>query len=81
MSDPYRFAESPGNAGRRRDGAPARRGRRAVRAVLWLLIILGATANAVTSLGGFHPMISVGFGLLTVLFIVLLVMHHLRHRR
>ncbi|WP_304451226.1 hypothetical protein [Nocardiopsis sp. YSL2] len=80
MSDPYRFAQSPGDAGGRRDDAPAG-GRFAVRAVLWLLILLGATANAVTSFGGFHPLISVGFGLLTVLCIVLLVVHHVRHRK
>ncbi|OOC56251.1 MULTISPECIES: hypothetical protein [Nocardiopsis] len=81
MSDPYRFARSSGDAGRRHDGTPSRQGRYATRAVLWLLIILGATANAVTSFGSFHPLISVGFGLLTVLCIVLLVMHHLRHRK
>ncbi|MDT0328653.1 hypothetical protein [Nocardiopsis lambiniae] len=52
-----------------------------MRASLWLLIVLGATANAVTSFGGFHPLISVAFGSSTVLCTVLLVMHHLRHRR
>lgn len=81
MSDPYRFAQSPDGAGRHRGAVPAARGRYAVRAVLWVSIILGATANAVTSFGGFHPAISVGFGLLTVLCIILLVIHHLRHRK
>ncbi|MDE3722558.1 hypothetical protein PWG71_14295 [Nocardiopsis sp. N85] len=82
MSDPYRFSRSSGDPRpSRQDGAPTPGGRLAVRASLWLLIILGATANAVTSFGGFHPLISVAFGLSTVLCIVLLVMHHLRHRR
>ncbi|GHC91062.1 hypothetical protein GCM10007079_38020 [Nocardiopsis terrae] len=73
MNDPNRSARSPGGAG-------ARQSRSAVRTVLWLLILLGATANAVTSFGDFHPLVSVGFGLVTVLFVVLLARHHLRHR-
>lgn len=81
MSDPHRFVQSPDGAGRRHGVVPAARGRPAVRVALWSSIILGATANAVTSFGGFHPAISVGFGLLTVLCVILLVMHHLRHRK
>ncbi|GAA4898057.1 hypothetical protein [Streptomonospora salina] len=81
MSDPYRFAQPQSGSEPRRDDTPSTQGRYAVRALLWLLIIVGAAANATTSLGGFHPLISVAFGLLTVLGIVLLVVHHLRNRR
>lgn len=81
MSDPYRFTQSPSHAGRRDDDASPRQSRHTVRVLLWLLIILGAAANAATSFGPFHPLVSVVFGLLTVLCIVLLVMHHLRHRK
>lgn len=81
MSDPYRFTQSPSHARTRDDDASPRQGRHTVRVVLWLLIILGAAANAATSFGPFHPLVSVAFGLLTVLCIVLLVMHHLRHRK
>jgi len=80
MSDPYRFTQSPSHA-RTRDDASPRQGRHTVRVVLWLLIILGAAANAATSFGPFHPLVSVAFGLLTVLCIVLLIMHHLQHRK
>ena len=80
MSSPYRFEQGPDDSGGRRGRAPAGQGRYAVRAVLWLLIVLGAAANAITSFGAFHPLVSVGFGVLTVVCIVLLVMHHLRHR-
>lgn len=81
MSDPYRFTQIPSKAGRSHEETPQKPDRHPVRAVLWVLVICGAVANALTSLGGFHPLISVVFGLLTVLCIVLLVTHHLRHRR
>ncbi|WP_017611259.1 hypothetical protein [Nocardiopsis xinjiangensis] len=81
MSDPYRFTQSPSHAGRREGDDSPRQGRHTVRVLLWLLIILGAAANAATSFGPFHPLVSVAFGLLTVLCIVLLVMHHLHHRK
>lgn len=80
MSDPYRFTQSPSRTVRR-DHASPRQGRSTVRVLLWLLIILGAAANGATSLGPFHPLVSVAFGLLTVLCIVLLIMHYLRGRK
>lgn len=80
MSDPYRFTQSPSRSGDRNGDTSPRRSRHTVRVVLWLLIVLGAAANAATSFGPFHPLVSVAFGLSTVVCIVLLVMHHVRHR-
>ncbi|HJE59109.1 MAG TPA: hypothetical protein K8V84_11470 [Nocardiopsis listeri] len=79
MTDPYRFSSTPADQGRR--GDVTRKGRRAAfRGVLWTLLILGAAGNAVTSLGGFNALISLAFGLATVLCIVLLIVDHFRHR-
>lgn len=80
MTDPYRFSGGPADQGRGNDDAPRER-RTAIRGVLWTLLILGAAGNAVTSLGGFSALISLGFGLVTVLCIVLLIVDHFRHRR
>lgn len=97
MSDPRRSTQEPAPAEADRtdapvsavspaDGSPsaaspADRSRRPVRALLWLLIVVGVGANTATSLGPFHPAISLVFGLATVLCIGLLIAHHVRGRR
>jgi hypothetical protein len=77
MSDPYRIHEAgPAPAG---DSA-ATRGR-TLRGVLWLVLVASAAANATTSLGGLDPLLSVTFGLATLLCVAGLIVHHVRGRR
>ncbi|GAA3971681.1 hypothetical protein FOF52_15180 [Thermobifida alba] len=80
MTDPYRLDRTPasGPGGRRND----RRGDgRMLRALLWAVLIISAVGNAVTSFGGFPLLVAPAFGLVTVACIMLLVVHHVRHRR
>lgn len=88
MSDRYRLpggapGAAPSARPQRVGPAPARAqaGPHPVRVLLWVLIVVTAAANAITSLGGFPALVSAGFGLLSVTCIVLLVIHHLRGRR
>lgn len=86
MNDDYRIEATPGpgappistppGASAARPDGPSR----LITTVLWTLIALGAGLNALTSLAGFNMLISASIGLATVGCIVLLVIHHLKHR-
>ncbi|SDT23840.1 hypothetical protein [Actinoplanes derwentensis] len=52
-----------------------------LRPVLWLLLIVGLAANAVTSAAGVNEFVSAGFGLLALVSGTGLAVHHYRHRR
>lgn len=55
---------------------------RLTRPLLWLLLVISAVANAVTSsIGGISVFIGIGFGLATLACATALVVHHRRHRR
>lgn len=79
MTDPYRgFAapETPRPQPSDRDGAGF------VRPALWLLLVVCAVCNVVTSsIGGFSVFVGIGFGLATLACVVALVVHHRRQRR
>lgn len=84
MTDPYRL-RTPDEAVAARINprdTPARpSGRRsfAIRPVLWILIAVGAVANTWMSLAG-HVLASAAVGVATLVCVVTLVLHHLRHR-
>jgi hypothetical protein len=71
MNDPYRISPTPEH----------RHGRGLLRPVLWLVLIVSAAANAVTSASGLTPVVGVGFGLVTLACVAALTAHHYRHRR
>lgn len=78
MNDPYRIADvEPAPVGVRN------RERRGgfVRPLLWVLLVVSGAANSVTSFGGVNVWIHLGFGVVTLLCVVALVVHHLRGRR
>jgi len=50
------------------------------RPVLWVLLIISAVCNVVTSTSGL-VLVSIGFGLLTLALGGGLIAHHYRHRR
>jgi hypothetical protein len=77
MTDPYRISETTEAtpAGQ----APSRRG--VLRPVLWLVLIVSAAANAVSSSAGITPFVGVGFGVLTLASATALIVHHYQHRR
>jgi hypothetical protein len=52
----------------------------AVRPVLWLLLIVSAAGNMVTSNAGVNIAIGIGFGLATLACAAALIVHHYRHR-
>ena len=52
-----------------------------LRPVLWIVLILSATANGTLSGLDANPVVSVGFGLITLACAASLVVHHYRHRR
>lgn len=49
--------------------------------MLWLLLVISAAGNVVTSNAGVNVMIGIGFGAVTVACGVALGVHHYRHRR
>lgn len=51
------------------------------RPVLWVLLVISAAANIVTSTSNLNVLIGIGFGLLTLAFGGALVLHHHRNRR
>ncbi|WP_246080712.1 hypothetical protein [Nonomuraea mesophila] len=54
---------------------------RTTRPVLWLLLLVSAVCNVVTSTIGVNPLIGIGFGLLTLAIGGVLVTRHRRGRR
>jgi hypothetical protein len=80
MADRYRI--SPAQTPHPRsvdDGSDDRGG--VLRPVLWIVLILSATANGTLSGLDANPVVSVGFGLITLACAASLVVHHYRHRR
>lgn len=71
MTDPYRISPAPEQRG----------GRTLLRPLLWVLLIVSAAANAVTSVSGLNPLVGVAFGVVTLACVVALITHHYRHRR
>ncbi|HUR05426.1 MAG TPA: hypothetical protein VM347_22990 [Nonomuraea sp.] len=55
--------------------------RRMPRPVLWLLLVISAVLNIVTSNIGINIFIGIGFGLATLACAAALVVDHYRHRR
>jgi hypothetical protein len=53
----------------------------AVRPLLWVLLVISLTGNAVTSTAGVNVAISAGFGAVALACIVGLIVHHYQHRR
>jgi hypothetical protein len=74
MADPYRI--SPETPSPRH--ADPRGG--LLRPVLWLLLIVSAAANAVSSAIGLPVLVGIGFGLITLACIAVLIAHHYRNR-
>jgi hypothetical protein len=52
-----------------------------LRRVLWLVLVLSAAANAVTSNLGISPLVGIGFGLVTLGSATALIVHHYQNRR
>jgi Flp pilus assembly protein TadB len=74
MTDPYRIPgapEAPRTAG----------GSGIVRPVLWLLLVVSAVANVVTSTAHLNPLVGAGFGLIALACATALIVHHRRLRR
>jgi hypothetical protein len=75
MMDPYRISETP-------DSPPAAVERRGIlRPVLWLLLVISAAGNVVTSNTGLNMMIGIAFGLATLACGAVLIVDHYQHRR
>ena len=78
MTDPYRISEASDET---RPASHAGPQRGLLRPVLWVVLIVSAAANAVTSSAGLSPYVSAGFGLITLASVITLIVHHYRHRR
>jgi hypothetical protein len=52
-----------------------------IRPVLWVLLIISAVCNVVTSASGLHVLLGIGFGLLTLALGAALVADHYYRRR
>jgi hypothetical protein len=74
MTDLYRMTDTP-------DSPPPAIARQGIlRPVLWLLLVICATGNIVTSSAG-AVVVAVAFGLATAGLAIALVVHHYRNRR
>ena len=78
MTDHSRTSEGPPPADPARHAAP--RGG-LLRPALWLLLIVSAAANAASSLLDLHPLVGIGFGVVTLGCIAALIARHYRSRR
>jgi hypothetical protein len=84
MSDPERITIVPrGSEGPEGSGGPESGDRRTGtgRALLWLLLVVSAVGNSVTSFGGVSTGVHLGLGALSALSIVALLVSYLRARR
>ncbi|GAA4490206.1 hypothetical protein GCM10023191_022030 [Actinoallomurus oryzae] len=76
MTDPYRITEAqevpPGSASHRSG---------IVRPVLWLLLVISAAGNMVTSTAGLNVFVGVAFGVATLACGTALIVQHYRQRR
>ena len=52
-----------------------------LRPVLWVVLVVAAVVNAVSSSAGVNPFVSGAFGLITLACATALIVHHYRHRR
>lgn len=75
MTDIYRITGTPDSP----PPATARKG--IVRPVLWLLLVISAAGDLVTSNAGVNPVIGVAFGLATLGLAAALVVQHYHNRR
>lgn len=73
MTDPYRITEPP--------ETPRPLRRPAVRAVLWLLLVISAAGNVVTSTAGAEVYVGAAFGVATLACGSALIVQHYRLRR
>jgi hypothetical protein len=75
MTDVYRITDAP-------DSPPPTTARKGVlRPLLWLLLVVSAAGNALTSTAGLSLFVSVAFGLATLGLGAALAVHHYRGRR
>jgi hypothetical protein len=81
VPDPYRIFEAPETPEAPHPAARASARGAAVRPLLWLLLVISAAANVVTSSIGINIFIGAGFGLLTLACATALVVDHYRRRR
>jgi hypothetical protein len=75
MNDPYRITSESESTG------PRVRTTGLLRPVLWVLLIVSAMGNAISSGVGLHPAVGIAFGVLTLGFVAALVADHYRRRR
>jgi hypothetical protein len=75
MTDIYRITDVPDSP----PTATARKG--ALRPVLWLLLVISAAGNVVTSTAGLGVLVSSAFGLATLGLGTALAVHHYSNRR
>ncbi|WP_229073358.1 hypothetical protein [Actinoplanes sp. DH11] len=81
MADPYRISEPTDSSVPTTEPAhPAAERRSVLRPILWLVLIVSAAANAVTSALNVNLFVSAGFGLVVLGCIVALVTGHYRNR-
>ena len=78
MPDPCRILDAP-EAPLPAQQAGARG--RAVRPLLWLLLVISAAANMVTSIAEMNMFVGAGFGLITLACATALIVHHYRRQR
>lgn len=82
MTDPYRGFAGPETPRPGPSGGGHGDGAGFVRPTLWLLLVVFAIGNVVTSsIGGLSMFVGIGFGLATLACVVALVAHHRRERR
>ncbi|MGH3379920.1 MAG: hypothetical protein ACRDP6_34840 [Actinoallomurus sp.] len=75
MTDVYRITDGP-------DSPPPATARKGIlRPMLWLLLVIGAAGNVVTSSAGLSVFLSAAFGLVTLGLGTALAVHHYRGRR
>jgi hypothetical protein len=78
MTDPYRIADT---SDRPQATQPAGARMGIMRPLLWLVLVISAACNVVTSTMNISVLIGIGFGLLTIACGTVLAVDHYRRRR
>jgi hypothetical protein len=75
VNDPYRITEGPQTPHRAAAGGGL------ARPLLWLLLVISAAGNMVTSTTGVNVFVSAAFGVVTLACATALIVQHYRQRR
>ena len=84
MSDPYRITidpQNPNGPNRSTDQAPAGKPRGFLRTLTWVVLVISAVGNSVSSFGGVPTAVHLAFGVVSAICIGALIVQYVHEHR